>query len=88
MVDGCAQTETEGSSGGANAKRDEVSQGIEFLAHERRLLAPAGDFAVHEVEEETEGDEAEGKVQVRVVEGVRLRAVAEGGEDGHDAAEA
>jgi hypothetical protein len=88
MVDGCAQTETEGGGSGANTKGDEVSQGIEFLAHERCLLAPAGDFAVHEVEEETEGDESESEVQVRVVEGVRLRAVAEGGEDGHYTTEA
>lgn len=70
VIDGSAQTETEGSGGGANTEGDEVGQGIEFLAHERRLLAPAGDFAVHEVEEEAEGDEAEGPVQVRVVEGV------------------
>jgi hypothetical protein len=66
----------------------QVSKRIQFLAHERRLLPPSRNLAIHEVESETKGNEAEGQVQVGVVGGVGLDAVAERGEDGHDAAEA
>lgn len=66
----------------------EVSERVEFLAHETGLLPPARDLAVHEVEEQAERDEAEGEVEVGVVVRVVLDAVAERGEDGHDAAKA
>jgi hypothetical protein len=88
VIDRGAQTETESGGRGRDAEGDEVREGIEFLAHERRLLAPARYFAVHEVEEKTQRDEGECEVEVCVVEGVGLRAVAERGEDGHYAAEA
>ena len=58
VVDGCAETEAKSSSRRRHTEGDELSKRIEFLAHKRRLLAPARDFAVHEVEEEAEGDEA------------------------------
>lgn len=66
----------------------EVSQRIQLLAHERRLLPPPRDLAVHKVEEQAQRYEAERKVQVGVVVRVVLDAVPQGGEDGHDAAEA
>jgi hypothetical protein len=88
MINGCAETQAESGSGRGNAEGDEVGERIEFLTHERGLAPPACDFAVHEVEEEAEGDEGEREVEVGVVEGVGLRAVAERGEDGHYAAEA
>ena len=87
MVKGCADTEGEGADGGGDAEGDEVRQGIEFLAHEGGFFAPAGDFAVHEVEEEAEGDEGEGEVEVGGLGGV-ADEVAHGGEEGHYAAEA
>lgn len=66
----------------------QVSERVEFLAHETGLLPPARDLPVHEVEEQAERDKAEGEVEVGVVVWVVLDAVAERGEDGHDAAEA
>jgi hypothetical protein len=66
----------------------QVGERVELLPHQAGFLAPARDFAVHEVEEEAERDEAEGEVEVGVVGGVGLDAVAQRGEDGHDAAEA
>lgn len=65
----------------------EVGEGIEFLAHEAGLVAPAGDFAVEEVEEEAEGEEGEGCPEVGV-RSLVAGAVAEGGEDREDSAEA
>lgn len=65
----------------------EVGEGIEFLAHEAGLVAPAGYFAVEEVEEQAEGEEGEGRPEVGV-RGLVAGAVAEGGEDGEDSAEA
>jgi len=66
----------------------QISERIKLLAHQRSLLPPPRDLAIHKVEEETERDEAEREVEVGVVGRVGLDAVAEGGEDGHDAAEA
>jgi hypothetical protein len=66
----------------------QVRQRVQFLSHETGLLPPPRDFTIHKVEEETERDEGEGPVQVGVVCRVVLHAVAEGGEHGHDAAEA
>jgi hypothetical protein len=66
----------------------QISERIELLAHERGLLPPARYLSVHEVEGQAQGDETECPVEVGVVCGVALDAVAEGGEDGHDAAEA
>lgn len=65
----------------------QVRQTIQLLAHHAALLPPARDLAVHEVEEEAEGQERQGGVDIsaRVVV---LEAVPQGGEDGHDAAEA
>ena len=88
VVDGGTQTQGEGGGGGAHAEGDQVGEGVEFLAHEGGLLAPARDLAVHEVEEQAQGDEAQRPVEVGVVVGVVLGAVAEGGEDGNYAAEA
>lgn len=58
----------------------EIGEGIEFGAHERRFISPAGDAAVEEIEEETEGDEGEGEPEVGVVVWV-AETVAETGED-------
>lgn len=65
----------------------EISQGVEFLPHETALLPPPRDFAVHEVEEEAEGHEGEGEPHGGVGGG-GTEAVAHGGEDGHETAEA
>lgn len=66
----------------------QIRERIELLAHQTRLLAPPRYLAVHEVEEQAERDEEEGQVQVHVVGRVRLDAVPQRREDGHDAAEA
>ena len=87
MVKGCADTEGEGADGGGDAEGDEVRQGIEFLAHEGGFFAPAGDFAVHEVEEEAQRHKSQRKPEIRGLAWI-ADAVAEGREDGHDAAEA
>lgn len=87
MIERRAETKGKRCSSGANTEGYEISQRVEFLTHQAGFAPPARDLAVHEVEEETEGNEAEGPVEVRVVVGVVLDAVAEGGEDGHDAAE-
>lgn len=57
MVERSAYAHGESCGGGTDAERNEVGERIEFLAHERRLLAPARYFAVHEIEEETKRDE-------------------------------
>lgn len=65
----------------------EIGQGIQLLAHQTALFPPPRDLAVHEVEEEAKGHEGEGEPHGRV--GLRVpQAVAHGGEDGHEAAEA
>lgn len=97
VVERGADAEGEGGAGGRHAKGDEVGEGVELGAHEGGFAAPAGDAAVEEVEEETEGHEGEGEPEVGFGwggEGVEIgvageiEAVAEGGEDGHDAAKA
>lgn len=65
----------------------QVRKRVEFLAHQRRLLPPPGYLAVHEVEEQSKGHEREGGPQVTEFARVS-EAVAQRGEDGHDAAEA
>lgn len=84
VVDGGADTDREGNGGGGDTKGDEVGEGIELLAHHAALLAPAGDLAVHGVEEEAERQEGEGKPEV--IAGCRVNAVPQRGEDGEDAA--
>lgn len=64
-----------------------ISKRIQLLAHQTALLAPSRDLAIHEVEEQAEGHEGQRRPEVAVVGGV-AEAVAHGGEDGHDAAEA
>jgi hypothetical protein len=66
----------------------QISQRIQLLTHKTRLLPPARDLAVHEVEEQAQRDEAQRPVQVRVVVHVVLRAVPQRREHRHDAAEA
>lgn len=65
----------------------QVSQTVKLLAHHAALLPPPGHPAVHEVEEKPKRQEGERVVQVRGV-GRVTEAVAQAGEDGHDAAEA
>src|SRR5690349_14813777 len=66
----------------------QIRERVQLLSHETGLLPPPCDLAVHEVEEQSEWDEAECEVEVRVVVGVVLYAVAQRGKDGHDTAEA
>lgn len=66
----------------------EISERVQLLAHQTRLLPPPRYLAVHEVEEQAQRYEAEGEVQVGVVVRVVLEAVAERRHDRHDAAEA
>lgn len=66
---------------------DQISQRIQFLAHQAALLPPARDLAVHEVEEEPERHECESEPD-GAVGGGWTEAVTHGGEDGHEAAEA
>ena len=65
----------------------QISKRIEFLAHERALLSPASDLAIHKVEEETKGHEGQGSPEVAEIIGI-AHAVAEGGHDRVDTAEA
>ncbi|KAL9010767.1 MAG: hypothetical protein Q9173_004334 [Seirophora scorigena] len=65
----------------------EISQGIEFLAHQAALLPPARDLAVHEVEEEAEGHEGESEPHGAVGLG-GAKAIPHREKDGHEAAEA
>lgn len=57
VIDGSAQAERKGGGGGGHTERDQISQRIQFLAHETALLPPARDLAIHKVEEEAEGHE-------------------------------
>lgn len=65
----------------------EISQGIEFLAHQAALLPPARDLAVHEVEEEAERHEGESEPHGAMGLG-GAKAIPHRGKDGHEAAEA
>ncbi len=65
----------------------QVRERIQLLPHHAALLPPPGHLAVEEVEEQAEGEEAERRPEVAV----RCRvaeAVAHGGKDGGDTAEA
>lgn len=68
-------------------KTYQVRQAVQLLAHHAALLPPARDLAVHEVEEQAKGQEGQCGVDV-AARVVVLEAVPQGGEDGHDAAEA
>lgn len=58
------------------------------MAHETALLPPARDLAVESIEEEAKGQEVKSKPDVSMGSRVDIEAVAQRGEDGHDAAEA
>lgn len=65
----------------------QISQTIQLLTHQTTLLPPSRHLAIHEIEKQAGGDECKGNVDVRVV--VRgTEGIAEGREDGHEAAEA
>lgn len=79
-----------GSNGKGNgcrshSKGNEVSQRVQFLAHERRLLAPPSNSAVKHVEKEAQGHAPHGSDNVLGVLGlVEPHAL----DNGHEAAEA
>ena len=73
--------------GEKRGRTNQISKTIQFLPHQTTLLPPPCHLAVHEVEEQAGGYEGESDVDVCVGAG-RVEAVAEGGEDGHEAAEA
>jgi hypothetical protein len=58
----------------------QISERIELLAHERALLSPTSDLAIHKVEEQTKGHEGQSGPEVAEIIGV-AHAVAEGGHD-------
>ena len=64
-----------------------ISERIKFLTHQTALASPPSNFAVHEIEKQAKRDEGQGNVHICVVVG-RAKAVAKGGEDGHETAEA
>lgn len=70
-----------------NGETHQIREGIQLLAHQATLLPPPRHPPVHEVEEQAKGQEGEREVQQRSVGGV-AEAVAEGREDGEDAAKA
>lgn len=57
-----AEAESSSYRGRGNAEGDQISKGVEFLAHHARLFPPPSNAAVHEVEEEAKGKEDEGKI--------------------------
>lgn len=61
----------------------QIRKRVKLLSHQRGLLAPPSNLAVHEVEEKTEWHEPEGGPNSTVIGGV-AETVAHGGEDGHD----
>lgn len=61
----------------------QIRKRVKLLSHQRRLLAPPSNLAVHEVEEQTEWHESEGSPNSTVI-GRVTETVAHGGEDGHD----
>lgn len=65
----------------------QIRKTIQFLSHHTALLPPARNLAIHEIEEQAKGQESQGGVHVSERGGI-AEAVAQGGEDGHDPAEA
>ena len=65
----------------------QISQRIQFLPHQTALPPPARDFPIEEIEEQSQWHESEGDVEVGGGGG-GAEAVAHGGEDGGEAAEA
>lgn len=61
----------------------QVSQRIQFLPHQRRLLSPSCDLAVEEIKEKAQWHEPQCQPQVCQIFGVR-KAIAHRREDGHD----
>lgn len=61
----------------------QVRKRVKLLSHQRGLLAPPSDLAVHKVEEQTEWHECEGGPQSTVIGGI-AETVTHGGEDRHD----
>ena len=73
--------------GGKRRLAYQIGERVELLPHHAALFPPARDLAVEEVEEEAEGEEEEGRVEVAVFCRV-AETVAHRGEEGEDAAEA
>ena len=81
-----------GGLGGLDGKEKgsrthQVCEAVQLLAHQAALAAPPRHLAVHEVEEQPERHEGEGRPRVGE-RGRRAEAVAQRAEDGHEAAEA
>ena len=64
----------------------QIRQTVQLLPHQAALPPPPRHLAIHEVEKQSKGDERKGDVDVRVPVR-RAQGVAQGGEDGHEAAE-
>jgi hypothetical protein len=71
----------------AGGNTHQISERVQLLSHERALLSPAGNLAVHEVKEHAEWHKGQGSPEVAEI--VRVaHAVAERGEDRVDTTEA
>lgn len=61
----------------------QIGERVKLLPHQRRLLAPASNPSIHEVEEQTKRHERKSSPHITVLSGVS-EAIAHRREDGHD----
>jgi len=65
----------------------QICQRVQLLPHQTALAPPPSHLAIHEIKEQSEGHESQRSVHI--AEGVwGPETVTQGGEDGHEAAEA
>jgi len=65
-----------------------ISQGIKFLTHKTGLFSPSCYLSIHKVEEEAKRHKDQCRPDVCMAGGRGSQTVVQGGEDGHDTAEA